>query len=115
MCSEKIRVMYIPKNKKLIKASFYLIFAFYFIYLLFYSSNSYNIINNIDLIANILWIVIGVLVGFIIFYSIWLKKQNLLNKKSFILNLFLALLLFLLFKVFPLIVAFIDFAINGWG
>jgi hypothetical protein len=106
--------MGIPKNKKLIKSAFFAIISVYLIYLFIYSRGSYALINNRDLIVNILWIIVGVLAGFIFFYSIWLKNNGLISKRRFVLNALIAFLLFVIFKGFPFAIAFIDFAINGW-
>lgn len=111
--------MNIAKNKKLIKIAFLSIITLYLAYLFIYLNSvhlgsNYTIINNLDLIINALWVIIGIFAGFIIFYSTWLKNNNLLSSKKVILNLTFALLLFVLFKIFPFIIAFADFALNGW-
>ncbi|NCU41966.1 MAG: hypothetical protein EOM19_04585 [Candidatus Moranbacteria bacterium] len=106
--------MNIPKNEVFIKTNFLFIGVVYFFYLSIYPSSDYAIINNRDFIINILWSIVGVFAGFIIFYSLWLKRYNVITKKSFLVNSFFALLLFLLLKPFAYIVAFIDFGINGW-
>jgi hypothetical protein len=102
-----------------LKKLFLAIIIIYIIYPLIYlfsvsPSASYLLVNAGDSIINTLWIGVGILSISIIFYTIQLKKKDLINYKKAILYGALSIFLFSIFKIYVLAITFADFMINGF-
>jgi uncharacterized membrane protein YozB (DUF420 family) len=94
--------------------------AIYAVYFLIYMYKDtyglgYTVINNLDRIANVLWILTGIVAGLITIYLFWLKKDNAIDNKRVILYILFAWVMFLIFYPYAMALSLIEFAIFGWS
>lgn len=109
------------RNNFLLKSKvFYPILAVYLFYPFLYTFRDYYVfgyvlINNLSHAVKFLQAIVGILSGLVVFYALWLRKNNKLDNHQTAKYILLALTLWVLFYPYVMTIALIDFAINGWG